>query len=82
MRGNDVVLCFNEDLMDSRPFSVEDTVIHELLHVVLYKLMDKAHAVVNYHVRKVEHKQRLENRLGKLEHAVIDKLVRAFLRGR
>lgn len=81
MRGRRVILCFNEDLMELRPLSVEDTVVHELLHVVFYKLMDKAEAVVRRHVRGAESKRRLENRFDKLEHVAIEKLVHAFLRG-
>ena len=81
MHGNHVGICFNEDLMDKRPSSIEDTVVHELLHVVMYKLLDKAHAVVRTYVRGSSDKRRLENRFEKLEHGIIDRLMPAIMKG-
>lgn len=81
MHGSHVRICFNEDLMDKRPTSLEDTVVHELLHVVMYKLLDKAHAIVKAYVRGASDKQRLENRFEKLEHGIIDKLMPAIMKG-
>lgn len=79
MYGKRVTIVFNEDIMDAKPSTIEDTVIHELLHVVMFKLMDKGESIVRRHIRRNGQRKRLINRMEKLEHVVIDKLVPALI---
>lgn len=64
--------------MESAPHEIENTVVHELLHVVLYKLADKASSIVHHYVRRNKVEKKLKKRLEKLEHEIIDKLTPAF----
>lgn len=78
MNGKKVKLFFNEDLMESDPCEIHDTVVHELLHVVFYKMMEKTTNIVTQYVRRADMRKRLENKICDLEHGIIDKLTPAF----
>jgi hypothetical protein len=78
MTGNRVQIKFNEDLMEQKPQEIQDTVIHELLHVILYKLMTKIISLLNENIKNKD-PQKLEDKLCDLEHEVIEKLVPVFL---
>ena len=82
MRGNNVRIYFNEDLMDERPSSIKDTVVHELLHVVMYRLVDRAYRLIRKYRGTESEKRRIERRLEKLEHGIIDRIVPVILRER
>lgn len=79
MRGNQVRIKFNEDLMEQKPQEIQDTVVHELLHVLFYKLMNKIVTMINNHVKQIASQKQHEAKLGRLEHEVIERLVSAFL---
>lgn len=78
MNGKKVKLFFNEDLMESDPSEIHDTVVHELLHVVFYKLMEKTTTIITRYVRRTDVREKLENKICDLEHGVIDRLTPAF----
>ena len=80
MRGNRVRIRFNEDLMEQRPNEIQDTVIHELLHILLYRLMNNILCVVVNHVSGESNQKKHEEKLCSLEHEVIEKLVSAFIK--
>lgn len=75
MDGYRVNMIVNADLMDSYPNSIRDTVIHELLHVVLYRLMRKFDWFTDIKIRQVAERKKLIRQFGKLEHEVIDRLI-------
>ena len=75
MRTNRVRIKFNEDLMEQRPQEIQDTVIHELLHVLFYKLMNKMLVLTVNHVRGEEAQKKHEERFCCLEHEIIERLV-------
>jgi hypothetical protein len=79
MNGNRVRIKFNEDLMDQRPQEIQDTVVHELLHVLFYKIMNKIMNVISAHVRGLDIQEKYEEKLCYLEHEVITKLVPNFI---
>jgi len=79
MRGNKVRIKFNEDLMEQKPKEIQDTVIHELLHVLFYRIMYKILNVIGANVRVTATQKRYEEKFCKLEHEVIEKLVSAFI---
>ncbi len=79
MRGNKVRIRFNEDLMEQKPEEIQDTVIHELLHVLFYKLMNKIIGVVANNIRDNASQQRHEEKFCCLEHEVIERLVPALI---
>lgn len=72
--GKKVVIYFNQDLLDKQAKSIEDTVIHELLHVVLYKLVDKTTKLINRYVRRKSVRDKVENKLIDLEHETIERI--------
>jgi hypothetical protein len=78
MTGNRVKIKFNEDLMEQKPQEIQDTVIHELLHIILYKLMIKIISLLNSNIKNKD-PQKLEDKFYDLEHEVIEKLVPVFL---
>lgn len=78
MNGRKIKLLFNEDLMESDPCEIHDTVVHELLHVVFYKLVEKSTNIITQYVRRADMRDRLENKICDLEHEIIDKLTPAF----
>lgn len=79
MRGKKVRIKFNEDLMEQRPQEMQDTVIHELLHVLLYRLMTRILNIMIEGTHGPDCQKRQEEKLCGLEHEVIEKLVSAFI---
>ena len=79
MTRNKIALSMNEDLMDSDPSSIHDTIVHELLHVVFYKMMDYTTSMIARHVRRALTRKKLELKISKLEHGIIAKLTPAFV---
>jgi hypothetical protein len=75
MRGNRVRIKFNEDLMEKKPQEIKDTVVHELLHVLLYRLMNKIICIIGDNVSKIDSQRKYEEKLCNLEHEVIGKLL-------
>lgn len=79
MTRNKINLYMNEDIMDSDPSSIHDTIVHELIHVVFYKMMDYTTGLIARHVRRALTRKKLELKICKLEHQIIDKLTPAFV---
>ena len=75
MTGNNVRIRFNEDLMEQRPNEIQDTVVHELLHVLFYKIMNRITNIVNQTLKNDKVKEKQERKFCCLEHEVIEKLV-------
>jgi len=78
MKGRVAKIHFNEDLMDKRPEEIENTVVHELLHIVLYKLTDRASWIIQSYVRLRYAREILEDKISNLEHEAIERLIRAL----
>ena len=82
INGKRVRMFINADIMDADPGSIHDTVIHELLHVMFYRLMEKTSNIVESHVRRQVVRAKFEKCLESLEHEIIEKLVPIFVKTR
>lgn len=82
IKGRQARLFMNADLMDSDPKSITDTVVHEMLHVLFYHLMNSTGTIVERYVRRATARRKLERKLENLEHDIIERLVPAVLGGR
>lgn len=80
MTRNKIKMYVNEDLMDADPSAIHDTIVHELLHVVFYKLMDRTTNIITRHVRRAITRKKLELNICGLEHKIIEKLAPAFVK--
>ena len=71
----------NSRFLKDEPEETENTIVHELIHIVLNQLMESVTDTLNSYVSDKNSKDFLCKQLGKLEHKIVVGITRALIEG-